>query len=191
MDNLIIKNFFDERACEWDSHERTPMSCIEELLLFAQIKSGERVLDVGCGTGVISGSLMQKSGDVTAVDLSEKMIAEARKKYEGSGIRFVCADLYSFEDGLFDCIVIYNAYPHFTDKAALECKLGALLKTGGRLVIIHSMGREKLNAHHSGHEGVSAPLQSAEREEKNFENLFKADLLIDEADRYVLRFIKK
>lgn len=192
MDNSKTKEFFNERAKTWDSKERTSQDKVKELLEFCQLKKNEKVLDVGCGTGVISGLLTEQSGGVTALDLSENMIAEAKKKFEGSGIKFVCTDLYSYSGGDFDCVVIYNAYPHFTDKIALAKKLSELLKQNGRAMIIHSMGRERLNEHHKGLEhAISVSLLRAEDEAKYFSAFFEADLLIDEEERYVIRLLKK
>ena len=50
----------------------------------------------------------------------------------------------------FDCIVVYNAFPHLPDPERQIQRLAALLKPGGTLTVAHGMSREKIDAHHHG-----------------------------------------
>src|SRR5439155_11744717 len=69
---------------------------------------GLTVLDLGCGTGRHALWLAGKGADVTAVDFSPDMLAEARRTPGAETVRFVVHDLHEplpFADGTFDLVV--------------------------------------------------------------------------------------
>ena len=51
---------------------------------------------------------------------------------------------------MFDCILIYNAFPHFSEPEKLFTNLSRQLKPGGRLTVAHGMSRARINDHHRG-----------------------------------------
>lgn len=149
--NNPIKEFFDSKASNWSLDNKID-DRIKTLLRRIGIKEGDAVLDVACGCGVITSYLHELSNShVDAIDLSPKMIEEAKKQNECNDISFECADFYSFDKNKqYDAIVVYNAYPHFTDVEAFKTSAIRLLKDGGRLAIVHSLSRKELDSHHNG-----------------------------------------
>ena len=148
-----IQEFFDALAPSWDDHSEDKMGHIESLLSRLDIRPGSKVLDLACGTGIISGLLHDKFGaEVFGLDISPKMIEIAREKYQGKeGVRFEVGDFFDMpEDGSFDWIVCHNAFPHFLDVAAFVEQTYGCLADGGEFVVFHSLGREKLKRHHDG-----------------------------------------
>ena len=184
-----IKRFFDERAALWDTlgHSFYP-AMLRGLLQAAGLKEGLRVLDIACGTGVMFPLLLEsKPALLHGIDLSEEMVKHAREK--ASGAEVFAADLYSYEpDEVYDFALIYNAYPHFTDKALFAKKLHALLNKGGRFLLMHGAGRGEINARHnaSGAKPVSVPLLPCAEEAPNFEGLFQIDMMIDTDFAYAI-----
>lgn len=77
--------------------------------------------------------LASQAGKIVAVDVSENMIERAKEKFGNEPSVELCAsDALSLDEGeRFDAVVIYNAYPHFFEKAALVEKVYRLVKTGG------------------------------------------------------------
>ena len=53
-------------------------------------------------------------------------------------------------DRKFDCILGYNAFPHFPDPEKLIATLAGLLKPGGTLTVAHGMSRAAIDRHHEG-----------------------------------------
>ena len=118
----------------------------------AGVTAGKDVLDVACGTGVlIPDYLARRVASVTAIDISPKMAGIARDKFPQENVTVLCGDVEETDFGrLFDCVVVYNALPHFPDPERLIARLSALLKPGGTLTVAHGMSREKIDAHHHG-----------------------------------------
>ncbi|WP_374949071.1 class I SAM-dependent methyltransferase [Mucilaginibacter sp.] len=116
----------------------------ENVLELLGVKSGEHILDLGCGTGYLTSEICKQGGVVTGIDASADMIAKARDSYPD--IDFVVADAtaFSFEEP-FDA-VFSNATLHWIKDADAAIKqIYDALKPGGRFVA--EMGG-KGNMHH-------------------------------------------
>lgn len=75
-----------------------------QLADFAAIVAGQRVLDVGCGPGALTGELVRRLGPaaVSAVDPSEPFVAAARERYPGVSVQRAAAEQLPFEAREFD-----------------------------------------------------------------------------------------
>ena len=66
-------------------------------------------------------------------------------------MRVLCADVENWNPGkLFDCIMVYNAFPHFPDSEGLIATLSTFLKPGGTLTVAHGMSRAAIDRRHEG-----------------------------------------
>lgn len=191
---LQTRDFFDRLAHRWDDMAHAPEEKIDAILTRAGVPRGGHVLDVACGTGILFPALLRRSPVLLrAIDLSPGMVAQARLKYAGAGVEISAEDFYTFRQRGFDCMVVYNAYPHFLDKALFASQALRCLNTGGRLVIAHGCGRRALNTrHHTGPaQAVSTPLLSCSEEALRLGYHFAFDVMVDEEDRYILSGVKK
>ena len=143
--------FFDERAGEWDAGMVRSDEKIGRILDNAKVTAGSRVLDIACGTGVLIGDYLRRNVEsVTAVDISPEMIRIAREKFPQENVTVLCGDASQAHfPALFDCIVIYNAFPHFPEPERLISHLAGLLTPGGTLTVAHGFSRKALDAHHA------------------------------------------
>ena len=190
MDNNNIKEFFNRVAVNY-THEDSRF--IDDLLDSLMVTRCHRILDLGCGKGIISEKLATRNnGEVVALDLSSEMLKYAKEKINDDRVKFVNADFYEYDDEPFDAIVCFDAFPHFMDVEGYVNKANQLLKEDGLLAIIHDIGREELNTHHKQHAlGVSRPLSSPEEEMKPFLKYFKPIELSETDTYYKLIMVKR
>jgi ubiquinone/menaquinone biosynthesis C-methylase UbiE len=106
-----------------------------QFIAFAGLADGERVLDVGCGTGSLAFTLAESAdlGEIAAIDFSPVFVAEATRRNSDPRIRIRQADACAlpFEDGAFDramALLVLHFVPE-TGKAIAE--MGRVVRPGG------------------------------------------------------------
>jgi trans-aconitate methyltransferase len=116
----------------------------ESVLELLDIKPGERILDLGCGTGHLTNEIKNLGAEVIGIDASAEMVARAAKTYPDIDFRVADAADFHFDEK-FDA-VFSNAVLHWVHKAdeAINCVFDSL-KPGGRFVA--EMGGKGNNAH--------------------------------------------
>lgn len=126
--------------------------------------SARRVLDVGCGTGgttLAAARVAGAQGDCLGVDISEPMVAVARKRAagEGSTARFIAADVqaHAFEPASFDLVVSRFGVMFFDDPVAAFANLRRASSTHARLRAIAWRSAAK-NPYMTAAERAAAPL---------------------------------
>ncbi len=133
---------FEELASRWwdPNSEFKPLHAINPLR-FGYINSrtpvaGKRVIDVGCGGGLLSEAMATAGADVTGVDMGETPLAVAREHATQSGldIRYVqstAEDIASSEASTYDIVTCLEMLEHVPDPSAVVAACRKLLKPGG------------------------------------------------------------
>jgi SAM-dependent methyltransferase len=111
------------------------------LLARSALRPGEKVLEVGCGTGAATVPLAEAVGDtgeVVGIDISEPMLAAARERISQSGLRNITlpqadAQVHAFEPNRFDLIASRFGVMFFADPVAAFRNLLGATRPGGRL----------------------------------------------------------
>ena len=194
MKQQDVIEFFDQAAAGWDAQLRRNEPVIARILDNAGVRSGVRVLDVACGTGVLIPDYLQRgAAQVTAIDISPEMARIAREKFPQENVTVLCGDIETVPlPQPFDCCMVYNAFPHFPDPARLIAHLATLLKTGGRLSIAHGMSRAMLDRHHAGSAStVSISLMSETELAALMAPYFDVDVVISDDRMYQVCGTKK
>jgi SAM-dependent methyltransferase len=100
---------------------------------FAGVSRVERVLDVGCGPGALTGELVARLGAaaVCAVDPSERFAAAARDRYPGVRVYVAAAEELPFEEGLFDAALAQLVVHFMADPVAGLREMNRVTRTHG------------------------------------------------------------
>ncbi|GAA3757093.1 methyltransferase domain-containing protein [Streptomyces tremellae] len=101
------------------------------------------VLDLGCGTGSLALLAAERGHRVTAVDLSPRMAGRARAKLAGTGARVLVGDAAAppVPAGAFDVVLVRHLLWAMPDPEAALRRWAALLRPGGRLVLVEGVWR--------------------------------------------------
>ena len=125
-----------DAAARYDSFVRAAMEpWIDDLILAARCKEGDRVLDVACGTGFIAKRVNGASGvtcKITGIDLNEPMLNIARQE-PAIDWRLGSAIAMPFPDGSFDVVLCQQGLQFFPDRQAAMREMARVLSPGGRL----------------------------------------------------------
>ena len=142
---------------EWSSADRTPRSRADfeaiRQALFGNspflrehydfgARKGERVLDLGCGSGVTACAFAEKGASVVAVDLTQKAIDITRDAASAWGVSLglarVDAESMSFAEGAFDYVFSWGVLHHSRDTEKAFSEVNRVLKPGGNgLVMVY------------------------------------------------------
>jgi ubiquinone/menaquinone biosynthesis C-methylase UbiE len=134
-----LRSQFDKLAPKWDGLRRPDMLAPVEAGLDSLTSQPVRVLDVGTGTGAVARLVAARlpEAEIEGVDVSERMIEEARRLSDSPRIRFQVADAEKlpFPDGSFDLVTLGNMIPFFAE-------LGRVTAPGGHVLVAYSAGAE-------------------------------------------------
>ena len=191
MEKEKIAAFFDNCAPWWDADMMRNEEIIAKILDNGGIIPGVHVLDVACGTGVLFPDYLKRgAASVTGIDISPEMAKIAAAKYPE--VKVICGDVENTGfDRQFDCVMVYNAFPHFPDPEGLIRTLAGLTKPGGRLSVAHGMSRAALLHHHERASEVSIDLLLETELAQLFEPWFQVDVVISDNQMYQVSGTRK
>jgi ubiquinone/menaquinone biosynthesis C-methylase UbiE len=140
--NLLthLVTFFDDFAPNYDEWAHGfHRKAAERLVALAHPTPGEHVLDVGCGTGLVTRALAHnvgRRGSVVGVDIAPGMLAIARHRAVANvQYLYMPAERLIFRDAAFDLVTMGLSLAYFVDAAAALADAHRVLKGGGRLAV--------------------------------------------------------
>ena len=108
-----------------------------------RLKSGDKLLEVGCGQGVFLKRIVKTYGvDAVGVDVSEKSIKYARQNQKGRLVEFVVGDALNlpFQNDSFSVVISFDLLEHIADQEKAVEEMTRVLKPEG-LLIIYSLNK--------------------------------------------------
>jgi SAM-dependent methyltransferase len=121
---------FDSLAQSYDAARiGYPSDIYNHMVAFGLLPS-HKVLDIGCGTGLASGPLIQNGMTVTGIDPSEPMLAHAKRRFPNAEWLVGTAEQLPFGDNSFDAVIAAQVV-HRLDRAATVAEMLRVLRRGG------------------------------------------------------------
>ncbi len=144
-----------------------------------QVRSGDRVLDVACGTGAVARHAAERADEVVAVDLNPGMLAAAKEAVPHPSIRWqeASADALPLSDGSVDIVCCQQGLQFFGDRSAALAEMHRVTAPDGRLGLSvcrpleHQPGYQPLvdglrrHVGQAAAEGMASPFGFGDRDE--------------------------
>ena len=164
------------------------MERLQEIVSSAGLRSGEVVLDVGTGVGVLIPLIQSyEPAAVLACDIAEKMLQRVQNKYPA--VRTFHADiaLLDLASTSLDAIFMNGMYGNIADKPAACRNAARMLRSGGRLLVSHPEGRAFIDQLRAASDLFIEPFPSREEFEALLEPLgFEVITYRDESKLYLM-----
>lgn len=171
-----------------------PREFYERIVSRGLCVSGQRVLDIGTGTGVIPRNMREYGAKWTGVDISENQIEQARRLSEGMDIEYYAlpAEELDFPDETFDVITACQCFWYF-EHETIAPKLHRMLKPNGKLLVLamewlpfeDDIARQseelvlKYNAKWGGAGAVMQPIEIPELYYEQFKLVYSEEYRLD------------
>jgi 2-polyprenyl-6-hydroxyphenyl methylase/3-demethylubiquinone-9 3-methyltransferase len=116
--------------------------------LLDHVGAGERVLDVGCGEGLLAAELAGIGADVVGIDVAEEPLKRARARDPELDLRLVDGEgPWDLPDASFDVVWAGEVIEHVADTAAWLSEARRVLRSGGTLLLRMALSRRAFAGH--------------------------------------------
>ena len=194
MKDLSKRKFFDKEAFGWDERNRSEDKIqIQKLVKRFDLKSGDWVLDVGTGKGILLPYLspqVKNRGKIVALDFSWNMISQASEINKRKNVCFVNASVEALpiKDQKIDGITCLDTFAHVCSQKEAMREMGRVLRKGGRLYVAHSLSKKEVASFHKKVGGAVEhdTLPSTTMMKKMMQSAgLKGIKIVDQADLYL------
>lgn len=117
-----LDNCIDQMAIAYEGGEVHPKHRLTKYHHFfvQRLSPGDRVLDVGCGIGIVASTLAGTGAVVTGIDIDRDKVLHAQTKYGGGSLNFIHGDISQFRPEIdYDVIVLSNVLEHIEKRVEL------------------------------------------------------------------------
>ncbi len=150
--NAIIVDQFTKQAItftELPGH----MDSIQALIEMSKVTSGNSVLDIACGPGMVACEFAKIACHVTGIDITHEMIEQAKKRQQELNLNNLSWDIGTvlplpYESESFPVVITRYSFHHFLDREAVLCEMCRVCMTGGVVLIADPvLPAEKVDAY--------------------------------------------
>ena len=143
-----IKEEFSRQANTFSNAAAlTDSGVVDRIRSAAGLGDKLRVLDVGCGPGIVTEALAGDGHEVIALDLTPEMVRSARQRCQESGffnVHYVIgqAEYLPFEEAAFDAVITRLTIHHFTNPGVVCSDMARITRSSGRLIVVDIVSSE-------------------------------------------------
>jgi ubiquinone/menaquinone biosynthesis C-methylase UbiE len=138
-------SWVDRAAIDYDGGVHAKHRLIRYHDFFVErVRSGERVLDVGCGKGELAHDLVERAGAVvTGIDMNREYLRFARERYHDPHLEFVEADVLEYlPDAAFDVVILSNVLEHIERRPELLRRIVEQVRPSRLLLRVPVLARD-------------------------------------------------
>lgn len=138
-ENFYDKHYYTGLKPGERVERRAPVKSPEQKFLESVFSPapGDKVLDVGCGPGIILGMLEDANADLWGIDISESAVSIAKKRVRKPD-QVICADAcpLPFKDNEFDHIIAWGVIEHFPSIPSILKEIARCVERGGSVIVM-------------------------------------------------------
>jgi ubiquinone/menaquinone biosynthesis C-methylase UbiE len=123
------------RPQDWAANEEQQLPTYEEAIRRVGIEAGQRVLELGCGSGVFLRAAADRGAQVFGLDASEALIEIARSRVPDADLRVGDMQFLPYDDDTFDLVTGFNSFFFAADMVAALREARRVAKPGAPVVI--------------------------------------------------------
>jgi SAM-dependent methyltransferase len=123
------------RAQDWAEIETQQLPTYEAALDRVGVAPGDRVLDIGCGSGMALAAAAARGAQVAGLDASPALVGIARERVPDADVRTGDMEALPFDDDTFDLVTGFNAFFFAADMVAALREAGRVAKPGAPVVV--------------------------------------------------------
>lgn len=134
---LVQSKLWGQQPKDWATiQEPTGYAGYEHALSFLRLKSSDKILDIGCGSGFFANLARETGADVTGFDATEQLIEEA--KLRNPSIKFLTGEMEElpFADKAFDVVTGFNSFQYAANVKNALTEAKRVLKSKGILAVM-------------------------------------------------------
>ena len=125
------------RADDWAAiQERQVAAAFEAALDALEVGPSTRMLDAGCGAGMVLRLAADRRADVCELDASEGLLAHARRRVPGAEILQGELEQLPYEDASFDVVTGFNSFQYAAQPAVALAEARRVVRPGGRVLLL-------------------------------------------------------
>lgn len=181
--NEIIKAQFSKQAAGYTSVKAHAES-LDTLIEMAHVSQKDHVLDLACGSGIVSCAFAKHAGHVTGIDITAEMLEQARKlqaQNRLTNMDWILGDIdpLKFNNNQFSIVLSRFSFHHFLAYEKVFEEMIRVCKPGGMVMVVDVVvPAEKRNAYDEM-ELLRDPSHTGVLTSEIFEKLFRHHLLTD------------
>jgi SAM-dependent methyltransferase len=133
----VQEQLWSPRADDWAHHQEGQMrSAFETALDAVGVARGTRLLDAGCGAGLVLRLAADRGADVSGLDATEALLAHVRERVPAAPVAHGDLESLPYADDAFDVVTGFNSFQYATRPAGAVREATRVTRAGGRVLAL-------------------------------------------------------
>ncbi len=133
---LAIQRWFNRTYSDKGLAYLRPAEFYSIFMEYLEVGAGQRLLDIGCGPGLLLGQTVERGAEAWGIDVSHAALSLARRQVPEARVHVSNAEVLPFASGSFDHITCIGTFEHFLDGDRALAEMRRVLKVDGRICIM-------------------------------------------------------